>query len=253
METSDNSNLNTIIGVAVFFLLAVAGLIILSQTDKKSAQESDQSVLNISDEVVDSSGESDLEEDMLSTQNQQSPGLYREAPEMALKEGVDYKAEIKTNKGTITIDLYEEKTPVTVNNFVFLANEGFYNGTRSHRIIKDFMIQFGDPFTKDRDFKEYWGTGDPGYKFNDEPFEGEYSRGTVAMANSGPNTNGSQFFIMHNDNPLPPNYVIFGMISDEESLLVVDAIADTPVSTSKSGEESDPLEDIIIESITILE
>lgn len=130
-------------------------------------------------------------------------------------------AVLHTEKGNITISLNTDQTPITVNNFVTLAKKGFYNKTIFHRVIKGFMIQGGDPNGD--------GTGGPGYKFADEPFTGEYTRVTVAMANSGPNTNGSQFFIMHKDNPLPKNYVIFGkVISGMET---VDAIAELESSS----------------------
>lgn len=178
---------------------------------------------------------------------------YTKPPLNILKENTTYQAEMVTNKGKILIDLYADKTPATVNNFVFLSKEGFYNGTRSHRVIKNFMVQFGDPLTKNPSMKNMWGTGNPGYKFEDEPFEGSYDRGVVAMANSGPNTNGSQFFIMHNSTPLPPNYVIFGKVTDEESLKVLDTIANTTVTRSPSGEASLPTEDIVVESISINE
>jgi len=168
---------------------------------------------------------------------------YTQAPDMMLKEGVDYQARLKTNKGDIIIDLNETETPITVNNFVFLAQDGFYTDVPIHRVMKGFMLQSGDPTGT--------GTGTPGYRFNDEDFEGEYTRGTVAMANSGPNTNGSQFFIMHQDFQLQPNYVIFGKVI--EGLEVVDAIADTPVQANMYGEASVPTEDLIIESIEIVE
>ena len=112
-------------------------------------------------------------------------------PKLSIDQNKTYQAVLKTTVGDIVIDLYVDKTPITVNNFVYLANKGFYNNTVFHRVVNGFMIQGGDPVGN--------GTGGPGYQFDDEPFEGEYTRGTVAMANSGPNTNGSQFFIMHQD------------------------------------------------------
>ncbi|OGC50607.1 peptidylprolyl isomerase [candidate division WWE3 bacterium RIFCSPHIGHO2_01_FULL_40_23] len=162
---------------------------------------------------------------------------------MILKKGKDYKAVLKTSKGDVTVDLFEKETPVTVNNFVFLSKEGFYSNTRFHRIMKGFMIQGGDPLGN--------GTGDPGYKFSDEPITRDYTRGILAMANSGPNTNGSQFFIMHADYPLPKNYVIFGEVA--EGMDVVDKIADTPVKENAFREKSDPLENVTVNSVEILE
>jgi cyclophilin family peptidyl-prolyl cis-trans isomerase len=154
-------------------------------------------------------------------------------------------ATITTSLGTIKVELYGDKTPTTVANFVKLANAGFYNGIKFHRVIKGFMIQGGDPLTKDDSMQAQWGTGGPGYKFDDEPFTGSYTRGTLAMANSGPNTNGSQFFIMHQDYPLPNSYVIFGKVTS--GLDVVDKIANLPTDPSNDR----PLTPPVIEGITI--
>lgn len=148
--------------------------------------------------------------------------------------------------------MFEDKTPITVNNFVSLASSNFYDGVRFHRVIKDFMIQTGDPLSKDDTNMENWGSGDPGYKFDDETFDGEYTRGIVAMANAGPNTNGSQFFIMHQTNQLPKNYVIFGKVSDDASMAVVDKIATTEVAANNSGEVSRPVTPITVNSVEIL-
>jgi peptidylprolyl isomerase len=165
-------------------------------------------------------------------------------PEMSLEKDIDYKATLETSEGTITIDLFEDKTKVTVNNFVHLAKSGFYDGTTFHRVLKGFMIQGGDP--------EGDGTGGPGYSFSDETFDGDYTRGTVAMANSGANTNGSQFFIMHEDTlALPKNYVIFGTVSG--GMDVVDKIAEAPVKANFSGEKSKPVKVITVKKIKIIE
>ncbi len=143
-----------------------------------------------------------------------------------------YQAVMETTEGTIVIELFADKTPVTVSNFVSLAKRGFYNDTSFHRVIENFMIQGGDPKGD--------GTGGPGYRFADEPFEGEYTRGTVAMANAGPDTNGSQFFIMHKDYPLPKNYIIFGRVV--EGIEVVDTLATAEVSVNpNTGENSSPV------------
>lgn len=126
---------------------------------------------------------------------------------------------LKTSMGDITIKLYAADAPKTVANFLKLSSEGFYNGVRFHRVIKGFMIQGGDPLSKDDTMQARWGTGGPGYKFADEINAGSalyqkgYKKGVVAMANSGPNTNGSQFFIMHADYALPPLYAIFGEVT----------------------------------------
>ena len=150
-------------------------------------------------------------------------------------------AVLHTEKGDMTVSLNTNQTPKTVNNFVTLAKKGFYNGTIFHRVIKGFMIQGGDPKGD--------GTGGPGYKFDDEPFTGEYTRGTIAMANAGPDTNGSQFFIMHADNPLPKNYIIFGKVI--KGIEIVDAIAESEVRPSFSGENSTPVSPTKILSIDV--
>lgn len=172
----------------------------------------------------------------------EAPKSTEMQPEMQIDTSKTYKAVLSTSEGNITINLYADKTPITVNNFVYLGQKGFYDKTVFHRIIKDFMIQGGDPKGD--------GSGGPGYKFNDEPFEGEYKRGIVAMANAGPNTNGSQFFIMHNDYNLPKNYVIFGEVI--QGIDVVDKIAEAPVKQSVSGENSQPANPVVIESVKIL-
>lgn len=166
-------------------------------------------------------------------------------PSMTIDTSKEYMATIVTSKGTIKASLFAKETPKTVNNFVFLANEGFYAGVPFHRIMKGFMVQTGDPTGT--------GTGGPGYKFEDEPVTRNYTRGTLAMANAGPNTNGSQFFIVHEDAQLPKSYTIFGTIdaNDAESLKTLDAIAQTPVTTSPTGEPSMPTETVTIVSVSI--
>ncbi len=150
-----------------------------------------------------------------------------------------YEATLSTSMGDITIALTASATPITVNNFVTLSEKKFYDKTIFHRVIKGFMIQGGDP--------DGTGRGGPGYKFDDEPFEGQYTRGTVAMANAGPNTNGSQFFIMHKDTALPHAYVIFGNVI--KGIEVVDKIAESPVDPK--GEGSTPVTPVVINSVTI--
>ena len=131
------------------------------------------------------------------------PQTYSAPPAMTLDDSKSYSATINTNHGDINLELFSTDVPLTLNNFVFLAKEGFYKNGQFHRVIKDFMIQGGCP-TGD-------GTGGPGYRFQDEPVTRSYVKGTLAMANAGPNTNGSQFFIVHGaDVGLPPNYTIFG-------------------------------------------
>lgn len=167
--------------------------------------------------------------------------MYSSQPAMTIDVTKEYTATIVTSVGTMEVMLNAKETPITVNNFVFLAKEKFYDGTIFHRTIPGFMIQGGDP--------QGTGMGGPGYKFADEPFSKQYERGTIAMANSGPNTNGSQFFIMHVDYPLPPNYVIFGKVT--EGLEVIDMIATAP--TKPGGEGSTPVTPVTVTSVTISE
>ncbi len=155
-------------------------------------------------------------------------------------------ATITTNKGSIEIS-FGTSTPVTVKNFAKLATAGFYNGVRFHRVIKDFMIQAGDPLSKDSLQKNVWGTGGPGYKFDDELTGKEkYPQGTLAMANAGPNTNGSQFFIVTASPgaPLPPSYTVFGHVT--KGLDIALKIQDVKTDVSDK-----PLEDVIIEKVEI--
>lgn len=213
-------------GIAVFiFILVIIGIFFLFSTDNKGKETQVNNQKN-----TDKPSESQ--------QTHVGP------PAMEVDKTKSYQAIITTSYGDITIELSADKTPITVNNFVSLARKNFYNNTVFHRVIRGFMIQGGDPKGD--------GTGGPGYQFNDEPFDGEYTRGTVAMANSGPNTNGSQFFIMHADYGLPKNYVIFGKVST--GLDVVDKIAEAPVkSDSASGESSKPVSPVAIISVAIVE
>ena len=153
---------------------------------------------------------------------------------------------MKTNQGDITIELFNDKSPKTVENFVKLAKEGFYDGTRFHRVIKDFMIQGGDPQSKDVSLAAQWGTGGPGYQFADEFNDEKLVRGSLAMANSGPNTNGSQFFIVTLDATpwLDYKHTNLGKVID--GLDVALAIEQTP-----TGPGDRPLSDMLIESIEI--
>lgn len=168
---------------------------------------------------------------------------WNESPKMEIDADKKYFAELETSAGKMKIELFASETPIAVNNFVFLSRQGFYNGTKFHRIIKGFMIQGGDPLGN--------GTGSPGYRFDDEAIARDYERGIVAMANAGPDTNGSQFFIMHQNYPLSKNYVIFGKVL--EGLDVLDKIAETPVKVGPSGEPSEPTQDVFVKSVIIEE
>lgn len=165
--------------------------------------------------------------------------------DMAINETGSYTVTFETNKGTFMAELYPVDAPLTVNNFVSLAREGYFDGTPFHRIVKGFVIQGGDPTGT--------GSGGPGYKFNDEPVTRDYLKGTLAMANAGPNTNGSQFFVVLGDlrNSLPKNYTIFGQVTD--GLDAVDAIAATPTRRGGSGENSTPTESVTLDRVTVTE
>lgn len=166
-------------------------------------------------------------------------------PAMTIDQNKTYTATIKTNYGDIKVQLFPKDAPNTVNNFVFLARQGFYNGVKFHRVVKGFVIQGGDPTGT--------GRGDPGYKFADEKVTKDYVAGILAMANSGPNTNGSQFFICLGDlrSVLEKKYNIFGQVSGGSD--VVQKIGNVPVRASATGEMSIPTVDVHIVTITIEE
>ena len=172
------------------------------------------------------------------------PKQYANPPALVLDPAKRYSATISTGQGDMVIELFPAEAPRAVNNFVCLAREGFYENGSFHRVIKDFMIQGGCP--------EGTGRGGPGYRFQDEPVTRSYVKGTLAMANAGPNTNGSQFFIVHGQNVgLPPNYTIFGMfVGGEETL---DTLANSPVAPGAGGERSTPTQRLEILNIEISE
>lgn len=165
-------------------------------------------------------------------------------PEMIINTDKSYSAVIKTDKGDIVVELTAKETPITVNNFVYLARKSFYDGTIFHRVIKGFMIQGGDP--------QGDGTGGPGYTFEDEITESQTFdvKGMLAMANRGPDTNGSQFFITHGPATwLDGKHTIFGRVIS--GMEVVDTIATAKVDTSLGG--SRPLDPVTIDKIEIIE
>ena len=182
------------------------------------------------------------EGDTLSSTNG-GPKQYSSPPPMKIDESKSYSALIRTTMGDITIELFADEVPITVNNFVFLAREGFYTGSPFHRVMKGFMIQTGTPAGTDF-------TG-PGYAFEDEAVTRNYTMGTVAMANRGPDTNGSQFFICDADKNLSKDYTIFGSVT--EGMDVVHAIASVEVGAQPHGEVSKPAVDVHIERVEIHE
>ncbi|TSC68283.1 MAG: peptidyl-prolyl cis-trans isomerase B (cyclophilin B) [Parcubacteria group bacterium Gr01-1014_72] len=164
--------------------------------------------------------------------------------EAQAKKGV--AVEITTSKGVIRLQLFPEKAPATVENFLKLARAGFYNGTKFHRVIRGFMIQGGDPLTKDDAQKMRWGTGGPGYSFKDEINDEKIVRGVLAMANAGPNTNGSQFFIVSAPATswLDGRHMVFGRVVG--GMEIVDLIE------SVATDESDrPKIGVVVEGVRI--
>jgi cyclophilin family peptidyl-prolyl cis-trans isomerase len=158
--------------------------------------------------------------------------------EQVLGDKARYTGTISTSLGDIAIELYASEAPNTVNNFAFLASKGYYDGTPIHRVVPGFVVQMGDPTGT--------GTGGPGYKFADELAAARnrgYDRGTLAMANAGPNTNGSQFFICLDDVGLPPAYAVFGEVTS--GMDVVDAIAKVPLR----GER--PVDEVTVTSVRV--
>ena len=165
---------------------------------------------------------------------------FDSAPDQGIDPSKRYTATMDTSMGTIVIALDAVNAPKTVNNFVFLAAHHYYDGVIFHRIINGFMCQGGDPTGT--------GRGGPGYRFDDEPVKQRYQIGSVAMANAGPNTNGSQFFLVSGPNGvgLPPQYSLFGQIV--KGLDVLDAM-----QRVKTGGGDRPVDDVVINSVTITE
>ena len=169
--------------------------------------------------------------------------VYSEMPGMNIDVSKKYTALIKTNMGEMSVELFTEDAPLTVNNFINLSRDGYYDNVIFHRVISGFMIQGGDPSgTGHGEMGKY-----PGYKFEDElDNQRAYEKGILAMANAGPDTNGSQFFIMHVDYPLPYQYTIFGYVTD--GLDVIDKIASV-----ETGDGDRPVNDVIIETVEVIE
>ena len=169
--------------------------------------------------------------------------VYESMPEMNIDISKKYTAVIKTSMGDMSVEFFTEEAPMTVNNFINLSRDGYYDNVIFHRVISGFMIQGGDPSgTGHGEMGKY-----PGYKFEDElNNQRSYDKGILAMANAGPDTNGSQFFIMHVDYPLPYQYTIFGFVTD--GLDIIDKIASV-----ETGDGDKPVNDVVIETVEIKE
>jgi len=172
-----------------------------------------------------------------------SDKVYDKQPDMNINMDTTYTAVIKTNLGDMNVEFFLDDAPMTVNNFVSLAKDGYYDNVIFHRVISGFMIQGGDPSgTGHGDYGKY-----PGYEFEDElNNQRPYEKGILAMANRGPNTNGSQFFIMHVEYPLPYSYTIFGSVT--EGFDVIDKIASVETDSADK-----PTDDVVINTVEILE
>ncbi len=215
-------NKNTYSGVLVFLIIIVIAYFMWPKSPDTITTKSDLFSTTTEQVKVDNNAQSDPKNNNLKVNT---------------KRNKMHIITLETNKGPISFETYDLDAPRTVDNFINLVNKDYYNGIIFHRVIKNFMIQGGDPTGT--------GRGGPGYTFEDElnpdteSYKNGYKRGVVAMANAGPNTNGSQFFIMHKDTPLPNNYTIFGNVIS--GMDVVDAIATTP-----TGQGDVPIEKMYI-------
>jgi cyclophilin family peptidyl-prolyl cis-trans isomerase len=212
--------------IGIFVLVAVGFSVLIMRGAEASEAEISNNILERSQLLPGSAGSTPLSMD---TDTQK-----------------DTIAVLTTSRGVVEIELFADKAPETVANFKKLANEGFYNGTRFHRVISGFMIQGGDPLSKDVAQKAMWGTGGPGYTFADEINDEKLVQGVLAMANAGPGTNGSQFFIVTAEATpwLDGHHTAFGRVVS--GMEIVLDIENTP-----TDERDRPLEDVVVESVEI--
>ena len=167
---------------------------------------------------------------------------FDSSPELGIDTGKRYTATMETSMGTLVIALDAINAPLTVNNFVFLAAHHYYDGVIFHRIISGFVCQGGDPTGT--------GRGGPGYRFADEAVKQRYQIGSLAMANAGPNTNGSQFFIVYKDSQLPPSYTVFGHV-DDAAVKIIKNVAKKGVDDANGPGDGHPLQEVHLEKITV--
>ena len=240
--------------LGLFLLIAVtAGCSRAPVTQEEQSLEKTQNELNSNklSEEIKTSKEDNNDLQNIPNNKQATSMEEKQATSPESKIDLSYSdkyssAILKTNLGDIAVEFFADESPITVNNFLKLAEEKFYNGTTFHRVIKDFMIQGGDPLSKDGDPTND-GTGDPGYKFQDEINSHKIVSGSLAMANSGPNTNGSQFFIVTADATpwLDGKHTNFGKVT--KGMDIVDKIENV-----KIGINDRPVENVVIESIELI-
>ena len=227
----------------LFVLVPILGGCVIGDEDSKES-ESTQVSAPIHADISSGCWTAEQRALALDLEGDKTVSQWTQAPDMAIDTTKKYVATIDTNKGSFDITFFPDEAPKTVNNFVCLAKAGFYDNTTFHRVVSGFVIQGGDP--------EGTGRGGPGYRFEDEPVKRDYGRGIVAMANAGPNTNGSQYFVCLQDVQLPKNYTIFGEVT--KGMDVVDAIASVPTQVSPgSREQSSPIEPVTVDTVTISE
>ena len=251
-------NKKILMAIVVFASLILAGCANSGEV-KKTVEQPIKDAANYVPEMVDIKEKA--QEDVNSAVNQENERLQDTLNESSTGTVENNSSEnnnlskkymeavLKTSLGDIKVKFDSVNAPNAVNNFLKLANEKFYDGVKFHRVIKGFMIQGGDPLSKDESMKDRWGTGGPGYKFNDELKGTEkYPQGTLAMANSGPNTNGSQFFIVtaSPQAPLPPSYTVFGsVVSGIDVALKIENV--------QTGANDRPVEKVVLKSVELLE
>lgn len=226
----------------LLLLLLAAALLLAGCGSSDDSGGSDSTSDDTSESTADSNSADSASTDDVTARD----GAYDAPPTLKLDPKKTYTVRVKTSKGSFDIKVDPKAAPLAAANFVFLVKEGFYDGVVFHRILKDFMVQTGDPAGT--------GMGGPGYSIKDDPVKGDYERGTVAMANAGPDTGGSQFFIVHGstvDQTLPKDYVIFGSV-DDAGMKTIDKIAAVEVQAGPTGEPSQPVEPVTIESATLL-
>lgn len=241
-EAQDNSQLIRYLVLFVIILTGILIIVALKPFGLEKPTRTDLTLTNKQNSNQPTTNQADTNQPQSPKQrkqpNMQQPKQLPQ-PDMIIDTSKEYQALIQTNRGDIKVELYASDTPKTVNNFVYLAQNNFYQGTIFHRVIKDFMIQGGDPTGT--------GMGGPGYKFEDEDSSNKLVKGSLAMANSGPDTNGSQFFIVTTESTpwLDGKHTNFGQVI--EGMDVVEKIAQV-----KTGAQDKPIEPVVIEGVEII-